>query len=371
MDNCQNLTERIGAIALDSKVVNLSLVRYEPEQGIVKQKEIQEALEYFFTVLEDGRRIFGPEAEAVNRIIESLLQKRWNKDQVYQQVGIKNGHVYDIGYGSGNSTFYSFADFNKLAYLESLSIEGFSAEDGMPLDLSRMKRLKNLSVQSCTDIVLIGLEKASSLRSLGICQTYMKHLPNLTRLQDLEYFDARFTELDSLECIRNHPTLNNIRISGCQLQDVSALGTVANLKELLIFCMPVKSLDFVHDLKNLVSLEFNLDLVSSLDFITGMTTIKDLGIRGSKITNWSPLSTLSGLETFSISDNLFSDTESLSQLIRLEEISFDDTGVVDLTPLLKLPKLKSLNLYKFRYETRNVDIIKQLEQKGVRVYLEE
>jgi internalin A len=376
-NSCQKTTQVLNNIFSKKEELDLALENIRLLDSLEIKKQIEEYFSHTLVKIEDGRKAFFSEARAMKHILDSLMNNFSTDDrgELLERFEVEEGHIVSNGYGSG--PIDNLDDYSKLEYLRELYIKGFSRKSQV-LNIGGLKLLEVLDVQKTTITEIIGLENTLKLEDIGIADSMVRHLPDLSKHINLINLDAGFNNLDSLEFLRNHPSLEVVRLSHTraktgvpQIQDASVLGTIESLKSLHIFQMPVGDLSFVSKLKKLTSLSFDLALVTQLDFIENMTSLDHLQISHSLIADFTPISTLTNLSKLEIIGNAFSDLKIILPLKKLKILRLDSLFIGDLSPLLELEGLEQLAVNYIRLDSFGQEVLRKLRAKGVRVTYQE
>jgi len=151
-----------------------------------------------------------------------------------------------------------------------------------PLDLSDLALFPNLRFLSITDMTCSGFET-------------LKRLP---KLRDLTLIDAGVTDCGVLEDL----SLESLSLARNNIEDFSALASMAGLKSLNLFMTGIESLDVLSDLTNLEILVVGGNPVSDLKPIERMNHLRYLAIQETDVETLDALKNLKALETLNISD---------------------------------------------------------------------
>ncbi|MGQ9863769.1 MAG: leucine-rich repeat domain-containing protein [Bacteroidia bacterium] len=155
----------------------------------------------------------------------------------------------------------------------------------------------------------------------------LKTLPPLDRfaqLKALRLHEVEEIDLPTLvESLSNHcPKLEFLELDACELQDITPLQKLKNLRFLLL---PDNEVSQITPLASLKNLEY-------------------LDLSGNPLQDISPLQNLANLRFLDLSETSITELSSLTQLTKLEYILlFRCLRINDFSPLLKLP-LRTLNV---------------------------
>jgi hypothetical protein len=274
--DCQKLTEALNKVPFQKKELDLSLVRFEPSQGIDARKGIEVVIEEArrFTIdivetLPDGLKISKYQHEAAKKFIalslgfKLLIRDRWpNGSSISLSLGVlENGRV--IGIDLNGERFKN--DGVEIAYSQEAlrSLSRFFTASSCSINDYPLKELSffsELSELTHIDIYrndiedfdtffdnLAGMKKLKFLRMI---QSYPKDISGLKKL-DLEklYFDARdvtdfspllsqkhlknlgFNSGGDISIVRDMPSVENVDVCfNKDIVDLSPLLEMQNLK---------------------------------------------------------------------------------------------------------------------------------------------
>jgi Leucine-rich repeat (LRR) protein len=192
-------------------------------------------------------------------------------------------------------------------------------------DLQKLKSLYPMDIKGKITS-LQGLEQAVNMQSLFLPGQSIKNITPLGKLKKLTF----------------------LALDGNQITDLTPLSGLSNLENLVVDDNKIKSLA---PLKNSNKLT---DLLASNNQIADLSPIKNLKLKwilmnGNKVQDLTPLKNHPTLEYLYLDDNLIKDIEVLETLPNLREVSLINN------PLNELSQ----------------QVVEELEDNGVSVYLEE
>jgi Leucine-rich repeat (LRR) protein len=236
----------------------------------------------------------------------------------------------------------------------------------------------------CSDIQnLSGIERFPDLTTFGLYGGELLNLDliqKLTKLQDLEIYDAPFVDtsffssgvwpnLHSLYLFNTNLVDSNLGdLSGLtqltilwignnpglaansnRFSDLSALGTLTNLQDLTANAVGLEQVSGLGSLNSLTWIDLSENPITSIDFAASWPTLEVAFLYDMAVTDLLPLSSLSSLRGLDISNatqrgrNQFSNFDALAGL-PLEALWASNVGLADISGLSQSSTLRYLNL---------------------------
>jgi len=239
------------------------------------------------------------------KIIPNHIEKIKSLKELYIQKGYCEGNKYD---------------FNGLENLESLY---FDISEKCDLDLSKNKKLIDLSIIGPNDIIFgigindpISLELPNSLKKLKLSDlTFSSNnykaiasLPDLEELTMIYYGDSENFDIKSLEC---HDKLKRLTIS-------SHISSSEILKD---------NLDFLNNLVNLTYLDLYENSIDEIPQLKNLKKLEHLDLAHNKLYKFpQELTELKNIEYIDLKLNDIYDTlpESLNKLENLKYLNIEE-----------------------------------------------
>lgn len=203
-------------------------------------------------------------------------------------------------------------------------------------------------------------------------------------------FDLSLEGPDSLEELHLFFNLESLVIDGCDLEDLSVIKNLPNLKSLYLWdCDNVEDLSFLAEMDLEELLLINIPELDDLSFIGDMTSLKDLSINNCSqgkidvdvlkkldlrsldlsvmnISDLDFLSDMKNLEELIITGSNLKDIEAISQLHSLKAIDFEDCLISDATSLYELTNLESISLVNNSVDSLDLSKFPNLKYVDVR-----
>ena len=187
--------------------------------------------------------------------------------------------------------------------------EALSLPEDVPLTQQQMLRLKRLSAWNSEIIDLTGLEHATFLRSLGLCDNQIHDLRPLSGLIHLEHLALCFNQIENISPLTNLTNLKHLDFGLNQISDISPLTRLIKLE----------------------TLNLHLNQVANITPLANLTQLFHLNLSGNLIVDFIPLANLINLRELFIERNLGTDFSSL-QGLDLTEFRYDE--VCEMPPFL-------------------------------------
>ena len=191
----------------------------------------------------------------------------------------------------------------------------------------------------------ITIEEMATLTYLVAEVMDIQNLEGLQFAANLEELRLRGNSLSDLSPLAGLTTLKEVEISGESLSDLSPLADLVNLEGVGFWKTSVSDLSPLAGLTKLRWLEFKNSPVSDLSPLVGLTNLKRLETYASNDLDLSPLKGLTGLVQLNISGSGVSDVSPLTGLINLERLRLQSNRKIsDISPLASLKNLEWLDL---------------------------
>lgn len=167
-------------------------------------------------------------------------------------------------------------------------------------------------------------------------------LGNLVGLKEIviELADARTTDLSPVCKISG---LQRLHISGTSFGDLTALKNLTELEHLSLWSIYADNLDALANLRKLKSLEISGDQITSLQPLARLSNLQSLEFVGDGIDDVSPIASLSNLKRLRLSGKSIKDISPLAQLGKLQYVSIKHTNVSDLSAFQSCNRLKTID----------------------------
>jgi len=256
---------------------------------------------------------------------------------------------------------------------------GRAFDDASPISIASLADETDLDASGYFITDLSGLECWNSLEWLDISNNPLNSaaLAPLSTLNRLVELDLDCVDVASLGALSNHPTVRWLSASaydcGRQLEDASAVGSLAQLEYLDLSGHDLTSVAFLASLKALRSLRLSgnqladlsaldemsgvwgLDLGSNslndLDGVAGMVSLQSLGVPDNELSSLAPISALTQLVLVNAAGNQLSTLPDLSGLPNLHDLVADMNELTSVERLANLTQLSHASVASNELET--------------------
>ena len=130
-----------------------------------------------------------------------------------------------------------------------------------------------------------------------------------------------------------------------QIQDISALSCMPNLKDLKLGGNSISDISALSSLTNLTALVLTDNNISDISSLANLSKLENLHLDGNTISDISALANLSNLERLYLEGNAISNLNEISGLVNLKVLKLHYNGISDISSLRSLTNLTLLELY--------------------------
>lgn len=189
---------------------------------------------------------------------------------------------------------------------------------------SDMEELERINIDySKTPVQNIeGLEYAVNLNSFSFRNGgVLKSLTPISNLQELEYLNVSYAEVDEMVVDFNTPKLQRVSFAQAKLLNLDFLKTAVDLREIYISNSGLDNIDFVIKMEYLESITIINNTVSDIQSLEKKLTLTYVNIQGNEVSDISLLTTCTSLEYLNISYNLINNIDPLYSLTNLKSLT--------------------------------------------------
>ena len=186
-------------------------------------------------------------------------------------------------------------------------------------DLTRFAGLKTLTIQNAT-----GLD--------------LSVLPQLTTLQTLD-LSGTTLPTSTLDAIGTLPELKKLVLQGCAVTAINPLVGLSNLEYLDLTNNSVTDLTAITALEHLKDLYLTNNPVKSITYLNSCLELERLHIENCGVSRLSSLAGNTSLQELYASNNEISDISVLSDCVSLSVLDISDNQVKDVSVIANLPEL--------------------------------
>ena len=140
------------------------------------------------------------------------------------------------------------------------------------------------------------------------------------------------------------PDLKELYLHDNELEDISALSRLGNLRILLLGSNAIEDISALSGLGNLGRLDLRSNAIDDISALSGLANLTGLSLDRNRVEDVSPLSGLANLSSLTLIRNAIVDISPLSDLANLQELWLNANAIVDISPLSGLTDLGWLGL---------------------------
>ena len=186
-------------------------------------------------------------------------------------------------------------------------------------DLTRFAGLKTLTIQNATGLDLSVLPQLTTLQSLDLSGTTLPTstldaIGTLPELKKLVLQSCAVTAINPLVGLSN---LEYLDLTNNSVTDLTAITALEHLKDLYLTNNPVKSITYLNSCLELERLHIENCGVSRLSSLAGNTSLQELYASNNEISDISVLCDCVSLSVLDISDNQVKDISVIANLPEL------------------------------------------------------
>ena len=186
-------------------------------------------------------------------------------------------------------------------------------------DLTRFAGLKTLKIQNATGLDLSVLPQLTTLQTLDLSGTTLPTstldaIGTLPELKKLVLQSCAVTAINPLVGLSN---LEYLDLTNNSVSDLTAITALEHLKDLYLTNNPVKSITYLNSCLELERLHIENCGVSRLSSLAGNTSLQELYASNNEISDISVLSDCVSLSVLDISDNQVKDISVIANLPEL------------------------------------------------------
>ena len=153
--------------------------------------------------------------------------------------------------------------------------------------------------------------------------------------------DVQIQDISALSCM---PNLKDLKLGGNSISDISALSSLTNLKALVLTDNNISDISALANLSKLENLDLGGNTISDISPLANLSNLERLYLEGNAISNLNEISGLVNLKVLKLHYNGISDISSLRSLTNLTLLEFYHNQISDISALSGLTNLKRLGL---------------------------
>lgn len=246
-------------------------------------------------------------------------------------------------------------DLNKLTYLQTLTINGYSLDSLQVLSplvylthlnlngcrfpavdlniLASLPMLEELSLANCGLSTLAGLEQATNLMVLNLANNTVRNLDPISSLGRMKEINLQHNAVTSLSALSTLTNLEVLDVSFNSVNSISAISSCTKLRELNIGNNKIGSLSGIEALESLNYLFASANQIADISPVAACLELKELYVANNQLTDVTALGVLSKLETLDISYNQCEELPAFPDDAMLRTIDGSYNAITSLKPL--------------------------------------
>jgi len=206
-------------------------------------------------------------------------------------------------------------------------------------------------------ISLDGIQYFTSLTNLDLSGSQVRDVSALGSLTNLTSLNLSNTEVSDVSALGSLTNLTSLDLANTPTRDVSALGSLMNLTSLSLSVTGVSDVSALGNLTNLTSLSLFKTYVRDVSALGSLTNLTSLDLTGTQVRDVSALGSLTNLTSLNLIDTQISDVSALGGLTNLTSLNLTNTEVSNVSALTNLTNLK---LYFAYIQVNNVETLQNL-----------
>ena len=196
---------------------------------------------------------------------------------------------------------------------------------------------------------MLGLNDMTEEQLLGITGIFIYGDTVFDTLYTKNAADSSGEKTEVNSYISGHPYIiafksGPIEISDGDINDISCLKYLKNLKQLVIARNRIWDLSPLEELTRLEFLDLSCNPITDISSLRSLTSLRKLYLNGCSAKDLSPVYGLSALEALYVSDNGISGINGVAGLKNLKAIDLQSNGLIDVSALGKLTGLEQIFL---------------------------
>ena len=221
----------------------------------------------------------------------------------------------------------SYEDLKWLPYLESLTIQGSSA-DGLSI-IGSLSHLTELTLTDCLISAedMLSFASASGLKKLTLSGCNLSSIENLSDAKNLTHLDLSDNAIRDISPLSFMSGLQYLDLSHNALTSLNALSSLSALEVLDVSYNSLASVIPLPSCVQLRDLNIGNNAITTLNGVDSLTALTDLSASYNSLTDISQLSACTQINTLDLSSNSLTDISVLSALSKLESLSFSRYAV--------------------------------------------
>lgn len=164
-----------------------------------------------------------------------------------------------------------------------------------------------------------------------------------TALEELD-LSGCILSADTLELVGALTELKSLKLSGCGLSNIQALGGISAPETLDLSDNSISDITVLSSFKSLTDLNLENNAVTVLTALEGMRSLDTLNLRGNNVSDLSPLTSSYNLTSLHVDNNALSGVGVLAEMKQLQEFTASNNDISDISAMSVCDKITRLEL---------------------------
>ncbi|CAL6108946.1 Conserved_hypothetical protein [Hexamita inflata] len=289
--------------------------------------------------------------------------------------GIENSNIQSLTciYGMRHTNFHQrenallrnknfIPNLNNMKYLEYLQLSSFNQINFE--DFANIKPLKHLNLSGNEQIFKAEFINLQSLTHLDMSRSNISNIESLNQiksLQNVNLSNNKIVDISALQNLENISYLNlksnqitkpvfcencsliSLDLSYNELIDTTQLSNLVFVEQLCLVNTNLQDISFLTQLNNIKVLDISLNNINSLNGLSQMKQLTTLLASVNQIDSIADLHTCNQLQILLINKNKISDISVIQHMQMLEEVDVSNNTITDISHIQYLPNLLVFN----------------------------
>ncbi|CAL6092620.1 leucine-rich_repeat domain-containing protein [Hexamita inflata] len=291
--------------------------------------------------------------------------------------GIENSNIqslickYDMGQtyfhqqenALQRKTEYNFIpNLNNMKYLEYLQLSGFNQINFE--DFANIKPLKHLDLSGNGQIFKSEFINLQSLTHLDMSRSNISNIESLNQIKSLQNVNLSNNKIVDISALQDLGNISHLNLSGNQITkpvfcencslifldlsyneriDTTQLSNLVFVEQLFLVNTNIQDISFLTQLNNIKVLDISLNNINSLNSLSKMKQLTTLLASVNQIDSIADLHACQQLQTLLINQNKISDISVIQHMQMLEEVDVSNNSITDISHIQNLPNLLVFN----------------------------
>ena len=267
------------------------------------------------------------EVEFSDPTIEALIRQQL---QVSAEATIHTNDLWPITSLTIPEGAASYEDLSYLPYLQSLTIQGSSADSLAPLSALRQLTELTITDSQVKNTDLLTIAGLPALQKLTMRNCGLSSIENLQSAINLQHLDLGSNSIRNISALSFMKNLTSLNLSHNALTSLNSLSPLTDLQELDVSYNSLVSILPISGCTQLTKLNISNNSIVTLSGMEKMTALTELDLSANRISDVSDLTICLGLKQLNLADNKLTDISALSVLKGLQYLDFARNQVTTL-----------------------------------------